>query len=1565
MRHTRRLLALLLSSTLLCTTVAEPVFASSATKNAQMEEQTEEVTTEGSEVQPKEEKAENSEEQSEEEQAEENHPEEEQQPEEQQPEKEPREEVPEEEQTEEEQQPDEVTSEEEQVQEAPDNSAENDEISADDAVQEEAAQEETEESEWVTETYINPLYADVIDESDLNGFDEDGIALYSADGECKDIHEAAEYMRSNMVNRVGEVTIHFTEPYRVDSTFLNDIPKEATEHTGVATEGDYLLWQYAGWRGTYRQYIQNGAFYVTDVMYSMTYYTTLEQEEEVTEKIDSLFQKWDIENLTDYQKIQEIYDYICANVKYDYENLNDTDYKLKYTAYAALLNGTAVCQGYANLLYRMVLEAGIDARFISGLGNGGAHGWNIVGLNGLYYDVDSTWDAGQAPDYYYFLKCEDNFIGHQRSDTYKTDDFNAEYPMASEDYVDQSEGGLPEAAFYSKKYANMNTLLDQTAVYSADQNSVYLVYDKKIQNGLYTAQDVTLQADLSDTVHMKKISNPAQNKEIWQITIDKSRTDDFELPVAIVYVDADGNTQNVEKNIQMVRGAGLSECEIRLDADTCYADGTEQKPSVVITFNGETFTEGTDYKLTYANNKNPGTASVTITGMGKCQGSVKKYFQIIVRDGLYHDTDMDIWYYYKDGIGYTYTGLAQDGDRKIYIVSGIMDDSYTGFVKDTDGKSYYVKAGVADLNYTGLVQNTDDQWYYVKNGVIDWNYTGLVQYNGTWYYVQSGKTNSAYIGLAQTTQGTWYYVKNGKIDPSYTGLVYYYGTWYYVQKGALNWNYNGFVQHVDKKWYYVQGGKIRFDFTGLAKHTDNKWYYAEKGIINWNYSGLAKNTYNTWYYVKNGKYDPSYTGLVYYYGTWYYVQKGALNWNYNGFVQHVDKKWYYVQGGKIRFDFTGLAKHTDNKWYYAEKGIINWNYSGLAKNTYNSWYYVKNGKFDSSYNGLVYYQGSWYCVRKGYLDWGYTSVVKYGNDWFYVEKGKLNWGYTGPAMNENGWWYIRNGKLDWNYSGKGTYKGMAYTVANGYVTFNEGNQFFVSNCTASNYTGSKMTITLTAARNEVLEDLGGTYCIFLMNSAGTQVLSTLPATVSKGESFAVSVVLESGDSFKQASMAQYAIGWKNGNTYQKISGTRFLSNPEITATMTKTYLGYYDSDKISSKKGMQGTSEGYTEDMAVQHVLLNVDIANMVSTTKKSGYVAYSYKGNTYYFQDMIALVQTIRYLNGWDNDNPYGWHSRSVTLVLLMSWKDDLSFLIHPDARRKGAATYYALNMKEQRSRDTLEALFCYMGEKLGTNKARVSNWTLGNEVNSCNAWNYSGNMSLNDCVKNYAQAFQLLYQGVKRTASTSRVFISLDHCWNAADAGHTGKAYLDTFASYMNQTAPSMQWNVNYHPYSQPLNNNRFWSDGSHTVSNTGTDYISMKNINVLTDYLSGIESKYHKPSGSIRVILGEMGYTARQGNSNEETEQAAALGYGYYIAMFNNRIDAYIVRAYIDDPTESRSGLYLGMFSSDYKKKQAYDVYKHLDKNDSLNYMNRYLSTIGISSWKNAIPGFDASKLPAKDF
>ena len=54
-------------------------------------------------------------------------------------------------------------------------------------------------------------------------------------------------------------------------------------------------------------------------------------------------------------------------------------------------------------MYRLLLTAGIDCRFIGGLSRNEAHSWNIVKLNGKYYNIDATWDAGKYPTYKYFL----------------------------------------------------------------------------------------------------------------------------------------------------------------------------------------------------------------------------------------------------------------------------------------------------------------------------------------------------------------------------------------------------------------------------------------------------------------------------------------------------------------------------------------------------------------------------------------------------------------------------------------------------------------------------------------------------------------------------------------------------------------------------------------------------------------------------------------------------------------------------------------------------------------------------------------------------------------------------------------------------------------------------------------------------------------------------------------------------------------------------------------------------------------------------------------------------------
>ncbi len=284
----------------------------------------------------------------------------------------------------------------------------------------------------VYEYYVNPLYGNAALES------------YSATGIVED--DAEKIWRVNSVEQAGEtlgrrmkerdnivkITIDGVNYY---GEISQDVIDYAFEHTGNPTEGDYLRFQYGG--------CGIRISYSTDVVtltYNIKYYTTKEQEEKMDEEIDKVLTSLEVKgssSLSDYEKINRIYDYIIKNVKYDYEHLGNEDYKLQYTAYAALINKTSVCQGYAVLFYRMALEAGVDARVISGFGNGGRHAWNIVKLGDKYYNLDATWDEdanSSKVGIKWFLLNEASFKDHERDDEYKTSVFNTKYPMSLVNY---------------------------------------------------------------------------------------------------------------------------------------------------------------------------------------------------------------------------------------------------------------------------------------------------------------------------------------------------------------------------------------------------------------------------------------------------------------------------------------------------------------------------------------------------------------------------------------------------------------------------------------------------------------------------------------------------------------------------------------------------------------------------------------------------------------------------------------------------------------------------------------------------------------------------------------------------------------------------------------------------------------------------------------------------------------------------------------------------------------------------------------------------------------------------
>ena len=411
-------------------------------------------------------------------------------------------------------------------------------------------------------------------------------------------------------------------------------------------------------------------------------------------------------------------------------------------------------------------------------------------------------------------------------------------------------------------------------------------------------------------------------------------------------------------------------------------------------------------------------------------------------------------------------------------------------------------------------------------------------------------------------------------------------------------------------------------------------------------------------------------------------------------------------------------------------------------------------------------------------------------------------------------------------------------------------------------------------------------------------------------------------------MSKYAVAVKNKGKYILISSPTYITNPEKSATNTMKYV------LPASKKGIQGATVE-NSNLGTKNTLLNMDLKSLIKTDGTG--TPYVYNGKTYYFSDQY--VGQVRY---------YNTQEINVSMVILLSWDTNLTYLIHPSARVQGK-NYYTLNTEDKKARETLEATFAYLGETFGKEDCYVSNWILGNEANAHTVWNYAGNLSLDAYTKSYARAFNMLYYGVKHGFKNSRVFISLDNEWNKASNGFSGKSFLTSFANAIKKENPKVQWNIAYHAYPAPLTAPAIWRNAG--VNNTeNTPYITPHNIEVLTKYV-----KKHYGS-KTRIILSEQGFTSTAG----ESIQAAALAYSYYKCEFNSMIDAFIIRSEYDAAVEVQQGLSMGLIQpSPWHYKEAYIVYKYMDTPKSESFTNKYLSVIGAKKWKDIVPGYKASK------
>ncbi len=262
-----------------------------------------------------------------------------------------------------------------------------------------------------------------------------GIAIYNTD-------EITAVFRQTLEHRSNSVRISFRaytlDEYAVEET-VGELVRDAFYESSDPKGGDYLRYQYGGYELKYSS-SPEGDMYQYNVSLTPVCYTSIEQEDTVDTIVEDLLNTSDISPASpDLEKVRWVHDYICDTVAYDTVHKHQPGSNhIQSTAYGALYYHTALCQGYAVLAYRLLKELGVDVRIITGVCNASGkiekHAWNIVKVDGLYYNMDVTLDD-QDGSMDYFLKTDDHFEDtHTRDAEFMSEEFYTEYPMSEENY---------------------------------------------------------------------------------------------------------------------------------------------------------------------------------------------------------------------------------------------------------------------------------------------------------------------------------------------------------------------------------------------------------------------------------------------------------------------------------------------------------------------------------------------------------------------------------------------------------------------------------------------------------------------------------------------------------------------------------------------------------------------------------------------------------------------------------------------------------------------------------------------------------------------------------------------------------------------------------------------------------------------------------------------------------------------------------------------------------------------------------------------------------------------------
>lgn len=283
------------------------------------------------------------------------------------------------------------------------------------------------------------------------------ISVYSVFAQSDEVEE---YLYLQMLNRNKSIDV---SKYKISVDSWGDLV------SGVLNEHPDLYFVQRNYRAS-----SNGT-YITSI--SLTYDDTLNDaafKQSVKAALSCVNSQ-----MSDLEKAVVLHDYLTVNCEYDYQNyLDGTIPSASYNAYGTLVNRAAVCQGYA-LTYKYLLsQVGINCYMVTS--NAMNHAWNMIVLDGKYYQVDVTWDdrvwdrIGKAYHNYMFLS-DDTF----RDDDHEHHDWYVTYGGNMVDY--QATDNRYKDAFWTDCDSPL-VLAGNDCYYVSSKGSVYKTILSQITN---------------------------------------------------------------------------------------------------------------------------------------------------------------------------------------------------------------------------------------------------------------------------------------------------------------------------------------------------------------------------------------------------------------------------------------------------------------------------------------------------------------------------------------------------------------------------------------------------------------------------------------------------------------------------------------------------------------------------------------------------------------------------------------------------------------------------------------------------------------------------------------------------------------------------------------------------------------------------------------------------------------------------------------------------------------------------------------------------------------------------